>query len=162
MSEGNTNSDSSVNDLDFLRMDWHKFLKARRSGGGFKLLENYKNDTPGDYDFPVTHVLWIQGAQCTGCSESLLDAANPELLKAFEILNIDLERHEAFLAQQGLFVDGEPANTSELNSEILLDEISERGNYILMVEGAIANGPEGSGKYFMSGNRSSKEMFKKA
>jgi len=162
LSEGNTNSDGSVNDLDFLKMDWHKFLKARESGGSFKLLEYYKKDTLGDTDFPETHVLWIQGAQCTGCSESLLDASNPELLKAFEILNIYLERHEAFLAHQGLFVDGEPANTSELNSEILLDEISERGNYILMVEGAIANGPEGSGKYFMSGNRSSKEMFKKA
>ncbi len=91
-----------------------------------------------------------------------MNAANPAIIKAFEILNIDLECHEAFLAQQGLFVDGESVNTSELNSEILIDEISEKGDYILVVEGAIANGPEGSGRYCMAGGCTCKEMFKKA
>jgi hydrogenase small subunit len=162
LSEGNTNSDNGKKDLDFLRMDWHNFLKETDSTGTFKLLENYKKDNLGDNDFPDTRVLWIQGAQCTGCSESLLAASDPELLKAFEILNIDLKLHEAFLAHQGLFVNGKPANTSELNSEILIDEISQEGNYILIVEGAIANGPEGSGKYCMVGDRSCKDMFEKA
>ena len=62
-----------------------------------------------------------------------------------------LASHEVLMMQQGIFVDGKLANTSDLNSEIVLDEIlgREKG-YVLVSEGAISNGPQGSGKYLMS------------
>ena len=48
---------------------------------------------------------------------------------------------EVLMMQQGIFVDGELANTSELNSEILLEEIleHERG-YILISEEQLQTG----------------------
>ena len=48
-------------------------------------------------------------------SESLLNAANPDILQALTKLNVNLAYHETLLAQQGIWVDNKLANTSELN-----------------------------------------------
>ncbi|WP_340817916.1 hydrogenase small subunit [Methanolobus sp. WCC4] len=147
---------------DFLSMDRRTFLKVVGAIGASTFLGIHRSQITKALELSKTKVIWLHGAECTGCSASLLDGGNPDLSQAIEKLSVDLAFHETLLAQQGIFVDGRPASTSELNSEILLDEAIEEGNYILVVEGSIANGPEGSGKYCMYGERTFKDIFEKA
>lgn len=147
---------------DFLGMDRRTFLKVAGAIGASAFLGIYHSDISNALEISKTKIVWIHGAECTGCSESLLNAENPDIVQAIQKLNVDLVYHETLLAQQGIFVDGRLAGTSELNSEILLDDAIEEGGYILVVEGSIANGPNGSGKYCMYGARTFKEIFKKA
>ena len=162
MNTGSKNPSKDNGNLDILKLDWHKSIEAIESTGKFDLLETYKSDMMEFQELSQTKIVWIQGVHCTGCSCSLLEASNPELIQALEILNIDISFHETLLQQQGIFVDGKPANTSELNSVILADELIEQKDYILVVEGSIANGPNGSGRYCMLGGSTSKELFSKA
>jgi len=143
-------------------MDRRTFLKVVGAIGASAFLGVHHTDITKALEISKTKIIWIHGAECTGCSESLLDAGNPDIVQAIQKLNVDVVYHETLLAQQGIFVDGKPAGTSELNSEILLDEAIEEGDYILVVEGAVANGPNGTGKYCMYGERTFKEIFKKA
>ena len=99
----------------------------------------------------------------SGCTISMLDGGSPDIVEFLQVYNLKLLYHEVLMMQQGIFVDGKLANTSELNSEILLDEILEREKgYVLVSEGAVANGPQGSGKYLMYGGRPYKEIYEKA
>jgi hydrogenase small subunit len=147
---------------DFLSMDRRTFLKVVGAIGASTFLGLHRTQITKALELSKTKVIWLHGAECTGCSASLLDAGNPDIMQAINKLSVDLVFHETIMAHQGIFVDGAPAGTSELNSEILLDEAIEEGNYILVVEGAIANGPDGSGKYCMYGERTFKDMFEKA
>ncbi|SFM30632.1 hydrogenase small subunit [Methanolobus profundi] len=147
---------------DFLSMDRRTFLKVVGAIGASAFLGLHRSQITKALELSKTKIIWLHGAECTGCSASLLDAEDPDLTQALNKLSVDLVFHETLMAHQGIFVDGKPASTSELNSEILLDEAIEEGNYILVVEGAIANGPDGSGKYCMYGERTFKDMFAKA
>ncbi|MDI3486866.1 MAG: methanophenazine hydrogenase [Methanolobus sp.] len=147
---------------DFFSMDRRTFLKVVGAIGASTFLGLHRTQITKALELSKTKVIWLHGAECTGCSASLLDAGNPDIMQAINKLSVDLVFHETIMAHQGIFVDGAPAGTSELNSEILLDEAIEEGNYILVVEGAIANGPDGSGKYCMYGERTFKDMFEHA
>jgi F420-nonreducing hydrogenase I len=162
MDIGKMNLVHTLESMDFLKMDRRTFLKAVGALGATAFLGTYQTEIVSALEFAETKLIWLHGAECTGCSESILNGGNPDLVQAITRLNVNLAYHETLLAQQGLFVDGKPANSSELNSEILVDELIEEGNYILIVEGAIANGPNGSGRYCVIGNRTFKELFSKA
>jgi F420-nonreducing hydrogenase I len=153
---------NNIENTDFFSMDRRTFLKVVGAIGASAFLGIHHSDISRALEISKTRIIWLHGAECTGCSESLLDGGNPDLVQAIQKLNVDVVYHETLLAQQGIFVDGRPAANSELNSEILLDEAIEEGNYILVVEGAIANGPDGSGKYCMIGGRTFKDIFEKA
>lgn len=114
-------------------------------------------------ELPETKVVWLHGVMDSGCTISMLDGENPDIVEFLQLFNLNLMFQEVLMMQQGIFVDGELANTSELNSEILLEEIleHERG-YILISEGAVANGPDGTGKYMMIGGVPYKEIYGKA
>lgn len=152
----------SLSNPDFLKMDRRTFLKLAGAMGASAFLGTYKTDIVKGIEFSETKLIWIHGAGCTGCSESLLNGGDPDIVQAITKLNVNVAYHAILLAQQGIFVDGKPANTSELNSEILIDELIEKGGYILVVEGAIANGPDGSGRYCMSGGTTFKKLFENA
>ncbi|MDD2439708.1 MAG: hydrogenase small subunit [Methanosarcinaceae archaeon] len=162
MNTGKKNFAHTLESMDFLKMDRRTFLKAVGAVGATAFLGTYKTEIVSALEFAETKIVWLHGAECTGCSESLLNGGNPDIVQAITKLNVNIAYHETLLAQQGIFVDGRAANTSELNSEILVDELIEEGNYILVVEGAIANGPDGSGRYCIIGNRTFKELFEKA
>lgn len=159
---GKKNLVHTLESMDFLKMDRRTFLKAVGAVGATAFLGTYKTEIVSALEFAETKLVWLHGAECTGCSESVLNGGNPDIVQAITRLNVNLAYHETLLAQQGLFVDGKPVNSSELNSEILVDELIEEGNYILVVEGSIANGPDGSGRYCVIGNRTFKELFSKA
>ena len=85
------------------------------------------------------NLLWLQSAGCGGCTMSLLCAENPNV---FELLS-----------DAGLRVLWHPALSLETGAEVrsLLSDIVE-GRLaldILCVEGAIARGPRGTGRYQM-------------
>jgi hydrogenase small subunit len=77
-------------------------------------------------------VIWLQGAGCTGCSVSILNAVSPRIqnLLLDEVVpghQLNLMFHATLMAGQG-----EPV------IEVLKDtEKSKKGGYILVVEGAI-------------------------
>jgi len=148
--------------LDILKVDRRTFLKAVAALGATSFVSMYGSQlTEALAAFPETKILWLHGAECTGCSESVLNASAPEFADALRQLNVSVVYHETLLAQQGLFVDGKLVNTSDLNGEILLNELVAAGGYILVVEGAIGNGPDGTGKINMIGGHPFKEIFKK-
>ncbi len=151
-----------LQNTDFLSMSRRTFLKVVGAIGASAFIGIHHSDISRALEISKTKIIWIHGAECTGCSESLVNAGNPDLIQAIQKLNVDVVYHETFLAQQGIFVDGSHVGNSELNSEVLLDEAIEEGDYILVVEGAVANGPDGSGKYCMYGERTFKEIFEKA
>lgn len=151
-----------IQNLDVLQMDRRTFMKTVGALGAAGFVGRYGTSLAKAMEFSETKVLWLHGAECTGCSEAALNAYNPEFADALEKLNVSILYHETLLAPQGIFVDGELKNTSDLNAEILLDELVEEGGYILVVEGSIANGPDGTGKACMYGGHTFKSVFEKA
>lgn len=145
-------------------MDRRTFIKAVGVLGASLFLQTYKSDMAKALnELPETKIVWLHGVECTGCSISMLDGESPDIVELLQIFNLNLLYQEVLMMQQGIFVDGKPANNSELNSEILLDEIleHERG-YILISEGGVPNGPDGSGKYLILGGRPYKEVYERA
>jgi len=149
--------------LDILKVDRRTFLKAVAALGATSFVSIYGSQLAQALSFQnQTKVLWLHGAECTGCSEAALNASAPEFADALSSLNISLVYHETLLAQQGIFVDGKLVNSADLNAEILLEDLVKEGGYILVVEGSIGNGPDGSGKVCMYGGHTFKSIFEKA
>ncbi|AKB44872.1 hydrogenase small subunit [Methanosarcina vacuolata] len=149
--------------LDFMKMDRRTFIKAVGVLGASLFLQTYKNDIAKALEFSETKVVWLHGVMDSGCTISMLDGGSPDIIEFLQEYNLKLLYHEVLMMQQGIFVDGKLANTSDLNSEIVLDEILGREkDYVLVSEGAISNGPQGSGKYLMLGGRTYKEIYAKA
>ena len=85
------------------------------------------------------NLLWIQGSSCGGDTISVLNAEQPEVLTALQMLDVRLAWHP-FLSPEG----GREA-------AFILETLAagrERLD-ILVVEGAVPNGPQGSGRYFL-------------
>jgi NiFe hydrogenase small subunit HydA len=144
-------------------MNRRTFIKAVGALGASLFLQTYKSDIAKALKLSETKVVWLHGVMDSGCSISMLDGSSPDIVEFLQEYNLKLLYHEVLMMQQGIFVDGRLANTSELNSEILLDDILEREKgYVLVSEGAIANGPNGTGKYMMLGGRPYKEIYEKA
>lgn len=84
-------------------------------------------------------LLWLQAAGCGGCTMSLLCAESPGLIEMLEDAGIRLLWH--------------PALSAETGAEVLalLEDIAEgrQGLDILCVEGAVARGPAGTGRFQM-------------
>ena len=143
-------------------MDRRTFMKMVAAVGASTFLNSFQTQIVSALEFAETKLVWLHGAECSGCSESLLNAGNPDIAQALTKLNVNLAYHETLLAQQGIWVDGKPANTADLNSEILLEDLIKEGKYILAVEGGIPNGPAGSGRYLVVGNKAFKETLGEA
>jgi len=158
---GEENLDRFKN-LDFMKMDRRTFLKAVGALGASLFLQTYRSDIVRALEFAETRLVWVHGGECTGCSISLLNGGEPDVLQALSRLNLRLAYHEVLLAQQGIYVDGNMEGTSELNSEILFEEVIAEKGYILVAEGAIANGPKGTGKYCFLGGKTYKDIFRRA
>lgn len=87
----------------------------------------------------MTTLLWLQASGCGGCTMSLLCAENPGLPDLLADAGIRLLWHPALSVETGA------------EARALLERI-ERGEEpldILCVEGAIARGPRGTGRYQM-------------
>ena len=107
-------------------------------------------------------IMWLQGAGCGGCTASFLNGGNPDVLEAIDSISIDLAYHNGLMSQQGITVDGVPSNTDVYNAIKKRDEMIDSGGYVLVVEGAIPNGPDGTGRYCTTGDQPLKEIFSEA
>ncbi|WP_116132252.1 HupU protein [Tropicimonas sp. IMCC34043] len=85
------------------------------------------------------NVLWLQSAGCGGCTMSLLCAEDPNVLEALDAYGLDLLWHPSLSLETGAEV--RRLLDRCLSGEVALD--------ILCVEGAIARGPRGTGRYQM-------------
>lgn len=160
---GNINLLEKFKNLDFMKMDRRTFIKAVGVLGASLFLQTYKSDLIKALELSETKVLWLHGVECTGCTVSMLDGGSPDIVELLRVLNLNLLFQDVLMMQQGIFVDGKPANTSDLNSEILLEEIldNEKG-YVFISEGGVPNGPADSGKYMVIGGKTYKETYEKA
>ena len=104
-------------------------------------------------------LVWLRGAGCGGCTASLLNGGSPDVLTALNKIRLELVYHDGLMPQQGVFVDGSPAGDAGHNSNILLKGLADSGGYVLVLEGAIPDGPGGTGKYYMSGAVPFKQLF---
>lgn len=87
----------------------------------------------------MTRVLWLQAAGCGGCTMSLLCAESPGALDLLTDAGIDLIWHPALSLATGAEVL--PLLTAIAEGRESID--------ILCVEGAIARGPNGTGRFQM-------------
>ncbi len=79
-------------------------------------------------------VIWIQGGSCSGCSVSLLNSVHPDIEKVL-LEVISLRFHQTVMAAAG----------SMATEEGLFKTVEEnKGNFILVVEGAVPVGADGN------------------
>lgn len=107
-------------------------------------------------------ILWLRGAGCGGCTASFLNGGNPDVLAAMESIKAELTYQEGLMAQQGIFIDGAPLNSGDHDANSRRDNTIVAGGYVLVVEGAVPNGPDGTGGYCMVGGTPLKEIVGKA
>jgi NiFe hydrogenase small subunit HydA len=82
-------------------------------------------------------LLWLQSGGCGGCTLSLLGAESPDLLSSLECAGIDLLWHPSLSEEGG-------AGLLEIFQSILS---GEQPLDILCLEGAVVQGPNGSGLF---------------
>ncbi|WP_174591531.1 hydrogenase small subunit [Methanocella conradii] len=141
------------------KMTRRAFLAAAAAVGAAAFLYSNAPGVAAAIEKSGKRLLWLRGSGCGGCTASILSGGNPEVLTALNKIKLELAYHDGLMGQQGVFVDGSPAGDSGHNSNIRLDELVHEGGYVLVVEGAIPNGPEGSGRYCMSGATPFKQIF---
>ncbi len=141
-------------------MDKQECLDAISILGAGGFLERYKPEIRKELRSAESKVVWIHGAGCSGCTMSFLSADQ-------ELLSTILEReciiyHKTLLEQSGFFVDGVLMRDPELDIEYYLEDIEKTGGYILVVEGALVEGPANSGRYCLIAGKSVRERIIKA
>lgn len=96
-------------------------------------------------------VVWLQGGSCSGCSVSLLNTVHPDIEEVLMEV-ISLRFHQTIMAAAGDLA----------TEEGLFKTVAEnKGNFILVVEGAVPTGAEGS--YCIIGEKDGRHLtFKNA
>lgn len=84
-------------------------------------------------------VIWLQSAGCGGCTMSLLCAENPDVFDTLAAAGIEMVWHPALSVETG----GEVRRLLQAATE------GDSPVDVLCVEGAIARGPRGTGRYHM-------------
>ncbi|WP_148266590.1 hydrogenase small subunit [Methanocella arvoryzae] len=107
-------------------------------------------------------LLWLRGSGCGGCTASFLNGGYPDVLAALDSVGAVITYHDGLMAQQGITLDGVSKTPDTYNALKKLDLLIDSGDYVLVVEGAIPNGPDGTGKYCTTGGRAVKEIFSEA
>lgn len=137
-----------LTNLDILKLDRRSFLKVAAAMGASTFLGTYKADIVRALEASGTNLVWLQGAQCTGCSISFLNAEHPDVIQAVTRLGVVVQYHKTLMFQQGLFVDEQAVEDAALNANYALDEFLATGDpFVLVVEGGVPRGPNGTGDY---------------
>lgn len=141
-------------------MDKQECINAISAFGAGGFLERYKPELIEELKSAKRKLVWIHGAGCSGCTMSFLNC-DYELLGTM-LRNECIIYHKTLLEQSGFFLGGMPVRTPELNIEYYLDDIEKTGGYVLVVEGALVEGPNNSGKYCLIGGETVKQRIVKA
>jgi len=135
------------------------FLAAAGAAGAAAFLLAKAPEVAAAVEGSNMKLVWLRGAGCGGCTASLLNGGSPEVLTALAKIKLELAYHDGLMPQQGVFVDGSPAGGAGSNANVLLKELAAAGGYVLVLEGAIPDGPGGTGRYCMSGALPFKQVF---
>ncbi|MCP3666710.1 MAG: HupU protein [Gammaproteobacteria bacterium] len=92
-----------------------------------------------DRGVALLNMLWLQSGGCGGCSLSLLNAENPDLLNRLESAGINLLWHPMLSEASG----------AEMIDILESIEASELTLDILCIEGSVLTGPNGSGLFHL-------------
>ncbi|UZE92538.1 MAG: hydrogenase small subunit [Methanosarcinales archaeon] len=156
-------SSAELKNLDILKLDRRTFMKTVGALGASAFMGTYAADIAKAIAETDRNIVWLQGAECTGCSVSLLNAEYPDVLQAVTDLKVAIQYHETLMPQQGLFVDGVPVEDAALNANYALEHFLDSGKpFVLVVEGAIPLGPDGTGNYCKIGDESFLHITQKA
>ena len=82
MSTGMNNLVQTLDSVDFLKMDRRTFMKVVGTLGAATFLGAFKSQMVNALEFAETKLVWLHGSECTGCSESVLNAGNPDIVQA--------------------------------------------------------------------------------
>lgn len=84
-------------------------------------------------------LLWLQSGGCGGCTLSLLGAEGPDLLTALDAAGIDLLWHPSLSPESGA------------EARAIIDAViaGERACDIFCLEGAVMQGPDGTGRFHL-------------
>ncbi len=129
-----------------MRLSRREYLKTIAALGAITAIEMYTSDIKRALGLAVkgkVRVIWIQGASCTGCTISLLQTDNPDLVEAITEFRLAVDFHPNLMIPAGHEAVAELEAT--VNGEKPLD--------VLIVEGAV---PEGS--YCLVGERNGKAV----
>ena len=135
------------------------FLAAAGAAGAAMFLTANAPRVAAAIESSNMKLVWLRGSGCGGCTASLLNGGDPEVLAALDKIKLDLAYHDGLMPQQGVFVDGSPAGDAGGNSNLLLKQLADAGGYVLVLEGAVADGPGGTGRYCMTGAVPFKQLF---
>lgn len=135
-------------------------LEAISALGVSGFLGKYRAQLTQELKSAKHKLVWIHGAGCSGCTMSFLNCDH-ELLGAI-LKNECIIYHKTLIEQSGFFIGGMPVRTPLLNIEYYLEDIEKTGGYVLVVEGALVEGPDNSGKYCLIGGETVKERIVKA
>jgi len=100
-------------------------------------------------------LVWLQAASCNGCSQSMLNATLPDLNELMNGMGADINFFgDLYPDRLGLKVDGYAIGDSQTNPNLRIKEIIDNAKqgterYVLVVEGAVPRGPQGSGRYHL-------------
>jgi hydrogenase small subunit len=92
-------------------------------------------------------VIWLHFQECTGCTESLLRTAHPDLGSLILDL-VSIDYHETLFAAAG----------HQLEAALEATRLREKGQYVLVVEGAIPR--KDGGIYCMVGGKKATDTLK--
>ena len=67
MSTGIKNLVQTLDSVDFLKMDRRTFMKAVGFLGASTFLSSYQTEIVNALEFAETKIVWLHGAECTGC-----------------------------------------------------------------------------------------------
>ena len=110
-------------------------------------------------DASETRIVWLRGLGCGGCTSSFLNGGNPDILAAIDKLKISIDYQETLMQQAGITVDGVAVNSTSYNANVALKDLIANEKYILVVEGAIPDGPNNSGKYCTVAGQPFRDVF---
>lgn len=89
----------------------------------------------------MANLLWLQSGGCGGCTMSLLNAENPDLMSTLKNAGINLLWHPSLSEETG-------AEVRDILEKIIDGTLTLD---ILCVEGALLRGPHGTGRYHIFG-----------
>ena len=134
--------------IEDLTMDRRTFLKVASAVGASAFLGSYHVDIAKAILASDRNIIWLNGAGCTGCTISFLNAEEPDVIQAVTQLDVMIRHQETVMFQQGLFVDGQPVTNAALNANFAMEQFLDSGEpFILVVEGGVPLGPDGTGNY---------------
>lgn len=129
-----------LKDLDLLDINRRDFLKAAFATATTFGVSKLLGDVQPALAQSDTKLVWLSGAECAGCTISLLNAEEPTIIEAvtgIDGVSINVAYHEVIGYQTGVKVNGEPVD-AEYNAIKQFEDIVEGDDdYLLVVEGAV-------------------------